>query len=207
MTDSDNLELTEKELLLQRAKQMGIKVHPNTGLEKLRLRIQNYLNDTTEKTVETDDEVKQVSVTEEVKEKPKKQIKVNFVPPEQAESPERRKLRLKRESSKQVRIRVTCMNPLKKEWSGEIFTISNSVVGTYKKYVPFNGDVTHVPNIIYKALLERTCQVFNTVKGPRGEKIRKGKLIKEFAVEKLDLLTPAELKELARKQAMANNLD
>jgi hypothetical protein len=56
-------------------------------------------------------------------------------------------------------------------------------------------------------MLERKCQVFFSVKGPRGTKIKKGKLIKELAIEKLDPLTPKELDDLARQQAMANNLD
>jgi len=114
----------------------------------------------------------------------------------------------RQEAARLVRIRVACMNPAKKDWEGEIYTVSNSVVGTFKKYVPFNVDEGwHVPNIIYQHLLERECQIFYTTKGPRGNKIRKGKLIKELAIEVLDPLTHVELKELATQQAMANNLD
>jgi hypothetical protein len=115
---------------------------------------------------------------------------------------------LRREASRQVRIRVTCMNPAKKEWEGEIYTVSNSVVGTFKKFVPFNNeDGWHVPNIIYKHMKERQCQIFYNVKGPRGNKIRKGKLIRELNIEVLPPLTAQERSELARKQAMARNSD
>ena len=103
-----------------------------------------------------------------------------------------------------VRIRVTCMNPNKKEWEGEIFTVSNAVVGTQRKYVPFNADEGyHVPRIILNQIKARQCQVFHTVKDERGNKTRQGKLIKEFAVEELPALTEQELKELAQRQAMA----
>lgn len=116
--------------------------------------------------------------------------------------------RRKREASELVRIRVTCMNPLKKEYEGEIFTAGNSAVGTFKKYVPFNADEGwHVPRIILNQLLQRECQIFQTTKDSRGNKVRTGKLIREFAVEILPPLTAEELQELARRQAMAKSID
>ena len=39
-----------------------------------------------------------------------------------------------------IRIKLQCMNPAKKEWEGEIISVGNSVVGTVKKYIPFNAD-------------------------------------------------------------------
>lgn len=94
------------------------------------------------------------------------------------------------------------MNPAKNEWEGEIFTAGNSVVGSYSKFVPFNTDEGwHVPRIILNQIQQRQCQIFQTVKDSRGNSTRKGKLIKEFAVEILDPLTPEELAELARRQA------
>jgi len=100
------------------------------------------------------------------------------------------------------------MNPNKKEWEGEMFTVSNSVVGTFKKYVPFNNeDGWHVPTIIYKMLKDKQCQIFHTVKNSRGAKVRKGKLIKEYAIELLPDLTLPQLQELAQKQALAHSID
>ena len=111
------------------------------------------------------------------------------------------------EATKLVRIRVTCMNPAKKEWEGEIITVGNAGVGTYKKYIPFNADEGwHVPNIIYQALQERQCQVFVSSKTKNGVTIRQGKLIKEFAIEVLPPLTEEELKDLAQRQAMAKSI-
>lgn len=121
--------------------------------------------------------------------------------------PEMDRAALQRNASELMRIRVTCMNPAKKEWEGEIFTVGNSVVGTFKKYVPFNADEGwHVPRIIYEQLKERECQVFTTVRDLRGNSTRKGKLIKEFAIEVLPNLTEEEIKELAQRQAMAKSV-
>lgn len=121
--------------------------------------------------------------------------------------PEMNRAALQKSASELMRIRVTCMNPAKKEWEGEIFTVGNAVVGTFKKYVPFNADEGwHVPRIIYEQLKDRECQVFTTVRDSRGNSTRKGKLIKEFAIEVLPNLTEEEIKELAQRQAMAKSV-
>lgn len=142
---------------------------------------------------------------EKLKEKITAHMNAEEVKPEAA--PEMDRAALQRNASELVRIRVTCMNPAKKEWEGEIFTVGNSVVGTFKKYVPFNADEGwHVPRIIYEQLKDRECQVFTTVRDARGNSTRKGKLIKEFAIEVLPNLTEEEIKELAQRQAMANSV-
>lgn len=112
--------------------------------------------------------------------------------------------RIKADAEKLIRVRVTCMNPAKKEWHGEIFTVSNRAVGTLKKFVPFNADDGwHVPKMILDVIRARECQVFVTTKSKNGISVRKGRLIKEFAIEVMDQLTKEELADLARVQAMA----
>jgi len=188
MTDNtaeQKSEPTELALLKTRATQMGISFHPKIGVVKLKDKIELTLKG----------QNAPIEVTPKI------------VMPKIETAVTKRESAYK-EASRLVRIRVNCMNPLKKEYEGDIFTISNSVVGTFKKFVPYNNEEGwHVPNIIVEHLKERQCQVFYTVKGPRGNKIRKGKLIKEFAIEILDPLTGDELHELAQRQAMANNLD
>ena len=100
------------------------------------------------------------------------------------------------------------MNPAKAAYPGEIFTVSNSVVGTHKKYVPFNADSGwHVPQIILNMIKAREYMHHYIVPGPKGSKINRQKLVKEFSVEILDPLTAKELKDLAQRQAMANSTD
>ena len=188
MSDNQNEDVLEMpdELtsLKQRANLLGISYHPSIGLEKLRDKVNAALS--------SQEETK----PEEVSQDPV------------AETMDQKRRRLRDEAAKLVRIRVTCMNPNKKEWEGEIITAGNAGVGTYRKYVPFNADEGwHVPNIIYQVLKGRECQVFSTVTGPRGNKFRKGKLIKEFAIEVLPPLTEDELKDLAQRQAVAKSID
>jgi len=124
------------------------------------------------------------------------------------ETPGQKRTRLIQEATKLVRIRVTCMDPNKKGWPGEIFTVSNDVIGTVKKYVPFNAESGwHVPNIILKHMKRKKRQEFRTVKTRNGMQIKEGYLVPAFAIEELSPLTEEELKELARKQAMNHSID
>lgn len=195
MSDVDQVETTEEvtmqdELaaLKERADLMKISYHPSIGLEKLREKV----NKAIESSGDADEE-------QEAPAEPKKAGK---------ETPTERTKRLQEQALKLVRIRLTCMNPAKKDWNGEIFSVGNNAVGTVKKFVPFNADEGwHVPHIMYEMIRDRQCQVFTTVKTKHGVSVRQGKLIKEFAVEVLPDLTEQELKELARRQAIAKNTD
>lgn len=193
MSDIDNedpVELAmpdELSALKVRADLLGIKYHPSISLEKLRTKV----NDSVEAAsgdVTKDDEPAVVAAVEE--------------------TPAQTRMRLKLEANELIRIRVTCMNPAKKDWDGEIFTAGNSAVGSFTKFVPFvdADDGWHVPRIIYNQLVQRQCQVFVTTRDARGNTSRKGKLIKEFAIEVLPPLTAEELQDLAQRQAMAKTV-
>lgn len=185
-TDTEILPQDELAALKARADLMGISYHPSIGVEKLREKVNAAMAD------------KPVAAETKEQEEPAKA----------EETPDQRRARKRREANELVRIRLTCMNPLKKEWDGEIITAGNSVVGSFTKYIPFNADDGwHVPRIIYNQLLQRKCQVFYTVRDSRGNQTRKGKMIKEFAIEVLPPLTEEELKELARRQAMSKAID
>ena len=174
--------------LKERATLMGLKFHPSISLDKLREKV----NAATDESDEPDDEV----------------VSTKVVAPVIEETMNQKRNRLKKEALALVRIRLTCMNPAKAEWEGEIFTIGNALIGSVKKFVPFNADDGwHVPNIILQQLQERQCQVFVSAKDARGNNVRRGKLIKEFAIEILPPLTKTELEELARRQAMSKAID
>lgn len=101
-----------------------------------------------------------------------------------------------------LRVNVTCLDPMKKEYKGEIFTVGNDVIGSVKKYVPFNTtDGWHVPAIIVQQLRDKECQIFQSVKNDKGQEIRTGKTIKAYIVQELPPLTPEELAELAKVQS------
>ena len=50
----------------------------------------------------------------------------------------------------------------------------------------------------------RKAQVFFTHTDHRGNKSRRGRLVKEFSVSYLDPLSVGEIHDLAQRQAMAN---
>ena len=174
---------SELDQLKSRANTLGITYHPSIGIDKLREKVNAEI------TLPVDP--KEAALTEVLI----------------GETVIQRNNRLRKEAGRLVRVRVTCMNPNKKEWTGEIFTVANSVVGTFKKMVPFNvEDGWHVPQIILNVLKDKQCQIFHTVVNSKGQKVRVGKLIKEFGIEIMDPLTETAYNELKTQQAMANNL-
>lgn len=190
--DNDQtLQQDELETLKARATQLGLQFHPSIGLDKLREKVAAKLNDQPEPLDET---------------KPATSPAVAAAP---VETDGQKRKRLQLHASELIRIRLTCMNPAKKEWDGEIFAAGNAAVGTVKKYVPYNGgeDGYHVPRIIYEQLLTRQYQTFYNEKTKNGVTVRKGKMVREFAIEVLPQLTAEELAELARRQAAAHNID
>ena len=190
--DSEDQEEIQDELsaLKTRADLMGLAYHPSIGLEKLRVKVQNALSD-------APTQAEEVAVN----------VSTSLPLPHIETADEFRGRKLK-ESAELVRIRLSCMNPDKKDWAGEIITTGNAVVGTFAKYVPFNAEEGwHVPRIIYDQLVERKCQIFVSSRDAKGNTTRKGKLIREFAIEVLAPLTMEELKDLAQRQALANAID
>ena len=123
--------------------------------------------------------------------------------------PSRNRSELRNDALRLVRIRLTCMDPNKKNWPGEIFTVANAVVGTVKKYVPFHDtdEGYHVPHIIYKHLKGRQYQEFKKVRLPNGRTKTETYLAKAFAIQKLPPLTPEEMKDLAQRQALNHSID
>tara|TARA_B110000211_G_C13875214_1_gene462620 strand:+ start:105 stop:662 length:558 start_codon:yes stop_codon:yes gene_type:complete len=184
MTDKTIQDVLELSVLKETADDMGISYSKNIGVGKLRERI---------------DAAMATSVAGAVIKEPEVVVK---------ETEGQMRLRRHKEASALIRVRITCMNPNKREWQGEIFTVSNSVVGTFRSYVPFNLDEGwHIPQIILNQVKTRQCQIFKTVNGPRGEKVRKGALIPEFSIDVMTPLTQKELDELAQRQAMAGTIE
>lgn len=177
MSEVENVEVqeTEREALERQAAQMGLKYHPSISDDKLRERVAEAREGSGSDTKDTED--KPVSASGKAKAG-------------------------RNEALALVRVRITCMNPNKKEMEGEIFCTGNSELGTVKKFVPFETE-WHVPRIILNMIKRRQYQTFVTKKTPNGGKVKTGKLVREFAVEELPPLTEKELAELKQRQLMA----
>lgn len=117
--------------------------------------------------------------------------------------------RLVRDEMKLVRLRITNLDPKKKDLPGEIFTLANRYLGTVRKYIPY-GEVTdngyHVPYCIYKELESRRFLNIRVVKKGGREHVETS-WAKEFALEVLPQLTKEELARLATAQAAAGAVE
>ena len=183
----------ELTLLKERADIMGIKYHPSIGVDSLKAKINTALADPPVKDTP-------VSKTESTK----------IAPPvlSQEALTQQYHTKLRKEAHKLIRVRITCMNPNKKDFPGEIFSVSNAIIGTVKKFIPYNAEAGyHIPYVLYENLKERQFQHFSTVKLPGGKVKIETKLVKEFAIEILEPLTKEELAELATRQALNHSVD
>lgn len=109
---------------------------------------------------------------------------------------------IRKDLTRLIRVKITCFNPAKKEWKGEVFSFVNSVVGTVKKFVPYNceaADSYHVPYCIYLMMKAKEFQAFSGKK-VNGVEVKTPRQVREFALEVLTPLTQAELDALAKKQ-------
>lgn len=189
MNETGDLQIPDElEMLKTRARVMGITFSNNIGIEALRKKIDDKLEGQNE--VDAEPEA------------------TNPLQSKKATPANIRQLLLD-ENMKLVRLRITNMDPKKKDLPGEIFTVANGYIGTIRKFIPY-GEVTeggyHVPYCIYKQLDKRKFLNIRTSRSRNGEIKVDHSWAKEFALEVLPQLTPAELKRLALEQAAANRV-
>ena len=204
----DDLELPDElTMLKQRATMMGIQFSNNIGLDTLKKKVEDKMNEDTTPATPPASLVAPVTPTAEpTPEAPATTAAV-------AEPVKVMSLRnyLLQEATKLVRIRISCMDTKKQDLPGEFFTVANEHIGTVRKYVPF-GEQTdggyHVPYCIYEMLKAREFLHIQTVTHPVTKAITtKTRYIKEFAIEILPDLTPEELEDLKARQHAAGSID
>lgn len=115
-----------------------------------------------------------------------------------------KKNRLRREAMALVRVRVSCMDPQKKNLKGELICVSNRNFGTVQRFIPFNRE-WHIEKVLYDVLAEKEYMVFDREKtGRAGIEVVTPRNVPAFNIQVLPPLTKAELKDLAQRQAMAD---
>ena len=190
MNNEENVnQPTELDLLKERAKMMGIVFSNNIGIESLKKKIEDRMNGEPEVKVEVD--------------------VVNPLVPEVKAKTRMMTMReeLMASAMKLVRIRITNMDPKKKDLHGEIFTVANEFIGNVRKFIPYgeqSEDGYHVPQCIYDQLESRKFLNIRTIKDPKtGAPRVTSSWAKEFAIEILPQLTQKELDKLAAAQKAA----
>ena len=197
-TPAENAKPDELQMLKSRARVMGLKFSNNIGVETLRTMIQKKMDgeDSTEPTNDVAG-TPAPPLLDPSQPAPKKKETV--------------RQRVQRENMRLIRVRITNMDPKKKDLPGEVITIANEFLGTVRKYIPF-GEVTengyHVPYCIFKHLKARKFLNIRTYKDRKNNNQIKidQTWAQEFALEVMDPLTPTELRQLALAQQAAGGL-
>lgn len=186
----------ELALLKERAKQMGIPFSNNISLETLRKRISDKMEGKEEPEVNPlTGDVEIAAITSAPKKLDAKQNALAL-----------RKM-MQREQMKLVRVRITNMDPKKKDLPGEIWTVSNEYLGNVRKMIPY-GEQTdegfHIPYCLFRLLQSKRFLHIRTVKDRvTGVERQEKQWVKEFSLDVLPDLTKEELARLAAAQAAA----
>lgn len=194
--DADEQAVDELTLLKERAKVMGIPFSNNISLETLRKRVADKM--------EGKDEAPEVNaltgdpeIAQAIAAKPLDQ-KANAIA--------LRKL-MHATQMRLVRVRITNMDPKKKDLPGEIWTVANEYLGTVRKFVPYGeqtDDGFHIPHCLYRLLDSKRFLHIRDVKDRTTGIVRQDKVwAKEFSLDVLPTLTQGELDRLAAAQAAA----
>ncbi|WQA18390.1 hypothetical protein [Pseudomonas phage vB_Pae_TUMS_P11] len=194
---------SELEVLQEKATALGIAFRSNTGVEKLREKINAVLNDEAVGDEEEDE------ATEATSSIPKPSAEAGAAALKAAEAPRPKtegELRRDRRMAahRLIRCRITCHNPNKNDWDAEYFSIGNDEIGTIRRLVPFEVD-WHVPEALLNFIKSKQYQHFYTVteQTPMGpQKVRRSKSVREFSVEILPQLSEDELESLRKQQAV-----
>lgn len=191
----------ELTMLKSRAKLMGVAFSNNIGLDALKEKIEehkqksviaeNLKNAQTQAASQNQEEQKAERQTAKTK-------KVSL------------RSHLQKEKMKLIRLRITNLDPKKKDLPGEILTTGNEYLGTVRKFVPF-GEQTdegfHVPYCLYEMMRDRKFLSIKTRKGPKGQTVVEQQWVREFALEVLPPLTEKELANLSSAQLAAGSVE
>ena len=190
---------SELDMLKSRAKLMGITFSNNIGLDALKTKIEEHKQASEAKTQtqaldQTNEQQPEVQTENQTKKTKTLSLRAH----------------LQKEKMKLVRLRITNLDPKKKDLPGEILTVGNEYLGTVRKFVPF-GEATdngyHVPYCLYELMRDRKFLSIKTRKGPKGQTIVEQQMVREFALEILPPLTEAELARLSAAQLSAGGVE
>ena len=194
--NADEQAVDELTLLKERAKVMGIPFSNNISLETLRKRVADKMEGKDEapevNALTGDPEIAQAIAAKPLNPK--------------ANAVALRKL-MHATQMRLVRVRITNMDPKKKDLPGEIWTVANEYLGTVRKFVPYGeqtDDGFHIPYCLYRLLDSKRFLHIRDVKDRTTGIVRQDKVwAKEFSLDVLPTLTQGELDRLAAAQAAA----
>ncbi len=171
------MELLDLEQVRAKAKELGIEYHPAMKAETIQYKIDEFLN-------------RQPDIIQ---------------PPVKDETPEQTEARLHREALALIPITITSMDPGDANLTGVIVSVGNRKLGQISKAIPF-GYKWYMPKILVDHLAEQQFCRNSMIPTPGGNERLHTQWLKKYAIQYHDMPTPAELKELAKAQAVGNEL-
>ena len=193
---ADAQAVDELTFLKERAKVMGIPFSNNISLETLRKRVNDKMEGK-----EAAPEVNALTGEPEIAQA----LAIKPLDPK-ANAVALRKL-MHATQMRLVRVRITNMDPKKKDLPGEIWTVANEYLGTVRKFVPYGeqtDDGFHIPYCLYRLLDSKRFLHIRDVKDRTTGIVRQDKVwAKEFSLDVLPALSQGELDRLAAAQAAA----
>lgn len=212
--NTETREPTEMEVLKDRARKLGITFSNNISLDTLRQRVADKQEGKPDESADEEDALVAAAKKAIADANPVAQLatQVNALTGETANAPVATKTlrqHLYDEQMKLVRLRITCLDPKKKDLHGEIMTVANEYLGTVRKFIPF-GEVTdegyHVPYCLYKMLEARKFLNIIVRKDPRTKQTKVTQVwAREFALDVLEPLSAQEIERLAAAQIAAGS--
>ena len=181
MTEQTNTPSNEDEgyrqELLARASLMGLSIHPNAKNETIAAKIAAKLKDDPETPADTEADAPSAPTTEPLSKK-------------QKEMHPAKRLR---------RVIITCNDPQKADQTGDVVSVSNSVVGNLRFYFHFNKP-WHVPEIVLDTLKESKLFLHSSRKDGREIVTRE---VPRYNIQELQPLDEKQRERIAAKQAAA----
>lgn len=183
-----------RESLEEQANLLKVDFHPSISDEKLLSRVKAAKEGSPVEALTDEESTKPATKADLKKAKLIPQSELELKLPKEVSIQEQRNDLLQQE-----RVIVTCHDPVKKEWQGEILEVSNNSLGKFKKFIPF-GSPWYVPKFLITMLESKQYQRFFTRKDKFGNETRYGKQEKAFTVSRVGNLNAQELAELKKKQ-------
>lgn len=180
----EQLEITERSSLKDRAVIMGIEFQDNIPTNKLRELVDAKMQ---EKVTDA------AKATQPSLQKPTATVTTQ-VEPEAVIDP---LVLIRKQALKLVRINASPMNPALANRDGIIISVGNSHVPTQKKFVKFaTPEGYHVPNIIYEHLLEMKYLRVTKKTNSKGQEIILSEQMPAFNIQVLPELTADEIRAM-----------
>lgn len=109
---------------------------------------------------------------------------------------------MRKQATRLIRVTITSMDALKRDYRGEYFEVSNRVLKV-KRFIPY-GVPTHVEAVLLDEISNRKFRM--TIPATR-ESGAESRLVTAYAIAELPPLTEQELKNLAKAQQARNSIE